>query len=78
MPKTQGEETKKHGDKLEDLIERSGGRTPSQHENPQRQADAPEDIEDDEEIENDEDEFEETDDANVQNEDVEDRPDRAH
>lgn len=64
MPKTQPGVGKKHGDKLEDLIERTGGTVRPEDDDPtQRAAD-----EDREELQDD-------DDQDVQNDDVEDERD---
>jgi hypothetical protein len=62
MPKTQREEDKKHGDKLESLIERTGGSSSSQRRTERAAGDDATQLQDD-------------DDEDVQNDDVEDRRD---
>lgn len=62
MPKPQSEEDKKHGDKLESLIGRTGGAAPSRKDTENVGADDPAELQDD-------------DDEDVQNDDVEDRRD---
>ena len=61
MPKTQREDNKKHGDKLEPLIERTGGGS-SPRDREQTGEDSPEELQDD-------------DDEDVQNDDPADRRD---
>jgi hypothetical protein len=61
MPKPQSGENKKHGDKLEDLIERTGGKASPERPGQQRAANPADVQQDDEDVldERDEDELEE-------------------
>ena len=61
MPKTKSEATKKHGDKLEPLIDRTGSRSSPEERN-ETPGDDPAELQDD-------------DDEDVQNDEVEDRRD---
>jgi hypothetical protein len=78
MPKTRGEDDKKHGDKLESLIERTGGNPSSRQRNESADEDEPERLADDEDDptfpqdDDDADEDDDEDDEDVLNDDAED------
>lgn len=77
MPRTQGEDDKKHGDKLDSLIERTGGNPSSRKRTESADEDAPLLVPDDEDDaavgQDDEDDpvLEDDDDEDVQNDDFE-------
>jgi hypothetical protein len=58
MPRQQTEDDKKHGDKLEPLVERAGGKEGAD--------DEPEEVEDDEDLDDDEDADESDDEDDAQ------------
>ena len=77
MPKTRGEDDKKHGDTLQSLIERAGGQ-PSARERTESDDEDESDLlpdDEDEALDEDDEEHEDDEDEDVLNDDAEDLPD---